>query len=153
MSARPFHTVRKTSSSPASSGWSLSAPSSVCPRSLVQIVSPEALETRKSALGVRPSSCRVTDSLPVLVTLKTRGTGSPVRACAGASSVRRNSEFDVERSVRDQSAELSYDVAEGTVDELSAARVPSPEHAGEFHVGAAGDLEDVRTAVASTNPR
>src|SRR6476620_2832784 len=87
----------------------------------------------------------------MLVILKTKGTGSPVRARAGASSVRRSSGFCVVALVCDESAELPDNVAEGAEDELSAVRVPAPEHAGQFHVVAAGDLEDVGTTVSSTH--
>ena len=52
-----------------------------------------------------------------------------------------------------QRTKLAGDVAERAEHELSAARVPAPENPGQLHVAAAGDLEDVRTAVTAAHPR
>ena len=116
-SARPFQTCRKTSPCPAPNGYRRRAPSIVCPRSRLQITRPSSSEIRKSAAGFRPMRYRVTDSLPELVTLRTRGTRPPDVARTGTSSVRWISGFCVGRSVRGQRAELLDDVGERTEDE------------------------------------
>src|SRR5262245_15951414 len=51
-------------------------------------------------------------------------------------------------SVCGQRTEFQSDVPEWAEHELRARPVTSPEHAGELHVGAAGDLEDIRAAIA-----
>src|ERR1043166_918596 len=153
-SLRWFQVCRKVSTLPGARGESRSLPRPIGPLSRDQTTRSPAPVTTKSAVGSRPSSWRVTSDPPALPTRKTRGTGAPCFTRAGASRVSRSCVVCVFGSVHDQLTELLLDVGERAVDELGPRRVPAPEDAHQFDIGAAGaarDLEHPRAAVAPTD--